>query len=337
LVLACKHPGPPFALAGAAPFGVASDADWYLWLGHGDALQRAVFIVFAPGAVEPSWIVKLGRVPGYTDSFLRDEAGLAVVPARGTVAAHAPTFLGRATVAGHAISVETAAIGRPLTDVLLGRSESAALEMVTAVTDWLVQLASATRVAGVHLSTEVARIRDDVLPAWAAVLEPAEASALVDALDGVPAVAQHNDVGSWNVLSRPPEFTVVDWESARARGLPIWDVLYFLADAFAHVDRALSGTERADHALALFRGDSRWSPRVFAAVRRCVAALSVPPESVGAIATLCWMHHGTSGRRRSDALGRPGGSDGEAAQHIAEIARGWLEDPQLGASWRAWR
>jgi len=74
--------GAPFVVAAAAGLGVPGDADWFLTLGEGDALTRAVFQLFGRGEREPEWVLKLSRVRGYTAPFERDERGLRHPPRR---------------------------------------------------------------------------------------------------------------------------------------------------------------------------------------------------------------------------------------------------------------
>ena len=79
---------------------------------------------------------------------------------------------------------------------------------------------------------------------------------LVDALGEVPAVLQHNDVGSWNVVVDGDDFTVLDWEDCVRHGLPLWILLYFLADSAAHIDGITDPSERGPHFERLFLGEA---------------------------------------------------------------------------------
>ena len=114
---------------------------------------------------------------------------------------------------------------------------------------------------------------------------------------------QHNDLGPWNIISEGgSEFIAVDWESANPSGLPLWDLWYFLA----HALRLLDGEDAADDTAfsRLFRGGAPSSPELFRWTRTAVEALEIPPDAVGRLATLCWLHHGLSREARSAALDR---------------------------------
>lgn len=320
-VLVSAPPGLPFVVRPALELGVPADIRPLLLAGQGDEYSRAAFLLFEPGAQQPGWALKFARLPVRLSAFERERAGLALARSvGGAVAAHAPRWLGAFEADGLQCTLETAARGKPLLALLRISSSEQAVELVC---DWLLEVARATRAAPETLGSERHRLSE---------LDPG----VVDELPPVPAVLQHNDVGSWNVLVDGDGFTVLDWEDAVAHGLPLWDLLYFLADAAAELDGA-TGASRVDHFERLFLGEARSSPLLFRWIRAQVEELEIPPDAVGAIATLCWLHHGRSGEARAE-----GTSDPDAGKHAAfavleQIAGRWLKHPRLGTGWSAWR
>ena len=144
---------------------------------------------------------------------------------------------------------------------------------------------------------------------------------------------QHNDLGSWNVISDGQGFMAIDWESARPAGLPLWDLCYFLADALPRLEGPADRDTYLDRTLRLFGGHSQYSALLFRWVRAAVTALAIPPVAVGPVVTLCWLHHGLSADARARALG---GSAAAPLGHLAVLGSHWLADPGLGPSWSAW-
>jgi len=135
---------------------------------------------------------------------------------------------------------------------------------------------------------------------------------------------------------------VLDWESARHNGMPLWDLWYFLHLALAELD-GVSGIGEADlrarehHAVALFRGELPSSEVLFRWTRRGVEACRVPPEAVGSIATLSFLHHGLSQAAREEAV-LEHAQGGTALEMLPpRLARHWLTDPALGPGWDRWR
>ncbi|MGI9155911.1 MAG: hypothetical protein ACR2FG_04655 [Marmoricola sp.] len=322
------NPGPhvPRLLAAAAhQAGLPQPRDWVLALGRGDDLQRAVFHVLG----ESRWVAKFTRVPGATAAFDRDEVGLGLAAdAAGVVAAHAPRLLARLEVDGLPMSVESAAVGRPLLDLL---STGDALRMVDAVAAWVVEVGASTAVPARALDGERARLAHEVLPHW---LDHGAPHDLLESLSTVPGVLQHNDLGSWNVVTDGHVFRAVDWESARRCGLPLWDLIYLLGDALVRLDGPADPDVLLRRCLELFRGTGPGSPTLFRWVRAAVTRLGLPAEAVGPVATMCWLHHGLSATARVGALA---GADAAPLGHLARLAGPWLADPDLGPAWSAWR
>jgi hypothetical protein len=155
----------------------------------------------------------------------------------------------------------------------------------------------------------------------------------VDELPAVPGVLLHNDLGSWNVVVSGGAFTVLDWEDAVRHGLPLWDLFYFLADAAVHLDEAADPRE---HFERLFLGEASSSELLFEWTRTMVEALELPPDAVGRIATLCWLQHGLTGRRRAADAEDPRPRTHVAEGMLHELAERWLRHPGLGPGWSCW-
>jgi hypothetical protein len=331
-----RDPALPAIVGAARPLGLPAELEWVLSLGKGDVLSRNVFHLFRRGNDEPEWVLKFARVPDYAEPFNRDEQGLTIAAAAGgLVAARAPRLVGRFIWEGVHASLETAAPGYRLRELLTAPlRRKTKLGLIDLLATWIVGIASATADAPAALEAERRRLLADVIPRWTA---QGATNELVRGLPDLPAVLQHNDLGSWNVLVRDGEFTVVDWESSRRHGLPLWDLFYFLADALALLDGEVAGETRHEHTTALFRGDTPSSEILFRWTRTAVRELEIPPETVGTLATLCWLHHSLSPVERRDSLDRLG-SPAESHVHGTELnGPAWLADPALGANWDRWR
>jgi hypothetical protein len=337
VVAAWRDEGTPFPLR-AVP-ETARGAEWCLVLGQGDALQRAVFLVFDGEGAAPTLAVKVARVAGPVgaDAMVRDRRALELVHEAAPLAAsRVPRLLGTAEAAGHAVSVETAAVGRPLNHLLVeGTAPAGRLRVVESIAEWVLSLAEETRTDGA-IEGELVRIGREVIPRWHDV---GASERLLEGLDAVPAVLQHNDLGSWNILATEHEFVVADWESAAPAGLPLWDLLYFLADALVLLDGARPVGHRVDATLALFRGDHPESPRLFRWVHEGAERSAVPLALVGSVVTLAWLHHALSHHDRSAALARGGTPSGSHAMPsrlgtIPRLAGPWMADPRLGPGWQ---
>jgi hypothetical protein len=338
VTVATRAAGPPTLVAAAGELGIPSDVSWFLTFGQGDALSRNAFQLFRAGAERPEWVLKFARVAGYSQRFDSDERGLQLAQAAGgVIAARAPRLVGRFDVDGIHASLETAAAGRRLRDVLLTPGDRAVrLRLIERIAGWILELGRLTQDSPQAMGAELRRLRSDVVTRWGELGVRPE---LVDELPPLAAVAQHNDLGTWNVVANDGDFVVVDWENVREAALPLWDLLYFLGDAFVLLDESHAPPpERLPGRMArLFAGEAPSSPLLFSWVRRAAEAATVPAEAVGAVATLCWLSHSLSASVHNVDIATFTPRDPPRMHGLEGIARAWMAHPALGPSWSVWR
>jgi len=336
VTVATRAEGPPTLVAAARELGVPRDVNWFLTFGQGDALSRNAFQLFRADSSRPDWILKFARIAGYRERFDDDERGLRLAHAAGDIiAGHVPRLVGRFDVDGLYASLETAASGRKLRDALRAPGDRAGkLRLVERLADWIVSLGSLTAVSPEAIAAERDRLRRHVVPRWR---ELGVDASLVENLPPLTGVTQHNDLGTWNVVADAHDFTVVDWENARAAGFPLWDLVYFLTDALVLLD----GSDTAEHLPArmarLFAGEAPSSTLLFAWVRRAVEAAAAPADSVGAIVTLCWLSHSHALDAHKADLAARIPHDPARLHGLEGMARTWMEHPALGPTWSVWR
>jgi hypothetical protein len=336
VTVATQEPGPPVLVAAAQDLGVPTDASWFLTFGQGDALSRNAFQLFRAGRDNPEWVLKFARVAGYSERFDNDERGLRLArDAGGPVAAHAPRLVGRFDVDGLHASVETFAAGRRLRDVLITPGDRPAkLKLIERIGGWIVELGKRTRTSPETMAPELHRLRTEVVPKWAHLGAQPQ---LVDDLPQLPAVAQHNDLGAWNVVAQDDDFVVLDWENVRRAALPLWDLLYFLGNALVLLDGPYAPEELPARMARLFAGQTSASPLFFSWVRRGAEAASVAPDSVAAVATLCWLSHSLSAGEHNVDIATFTPRDPPRMHGLEGMASAWMENPALGPGWNVWR
>ena len=333
---ATVEPDPPLLVAAAHDLGVPNDANWFLTFGQGDALSRNAFQIFRAGQRQPEWVLKFARVRSYSERFDNDERGLQLAQsAGGFVAAHAPRLVGRFQVDSLHASLETFGTGRRLRDVLITPGDRAAkLRLIERIAEWIIDLGHRTQAPPDAMCPERRRLALGVVPSWAHLGARPE---LVDELPQLPAVTQHNDLGSWNVVVEDEDFTVLDWENVRPNALPLWDLLYFLGNALVLLDGPYAPEELPSRMARLFAGDTSASPFLFSWVRRGAEAASVPFDSVASIATLCWLSHSLSAGEHNLDIATFTPRDPPRQHGLEGLAEAWLEHPALGADWSVWR
>lgn len=314
--------GPP-ALVEAAGLG---GHEWALLVSSGSIVRRDAFLLFPPGERAPAHVLKFSRVPGATIQFERDERGAEVIRrAGGAVARHAPSHLGRLEVEGYPASLETAAVGTKLTNYLRRtiprRRKLGAVEIVAR---WLIEIARETAAPPEALEPERERLERDL------------GEEVVRSIPPVPATFLHNDVAEENVVVSGRKFMVLDWEWAQLHGLPLSDLVYFGVHVLRIVDGALTEEQRDRHFVDVLTGRAESSPVLFGWIRDLVAALGLPPESVGPLVNASWLDRGRLSlveRRRAESVGG-GPLDPAFAERAAQA---WSSHPALGPGWSAWR
>jgi hypothetical protein len=332
LVTIAARPARPPALVQASRALGAPPADWVMQVSPGGVVRRNAFLLFEHGARIPALAVKFGRVRGMTTPFDREATGYEVVAAAGAdVAAHAPSYLGRFEVDGFHASLESAAVGERLSTYLRRPLRRATkLRMLDRVAAWLVGVARTTALSAGSLANEREWLEAEALPRWRGRL-PEE---LAGELGGAPGTFQHHDLAEENIVVRRRAFTVVDWEWAQRAGLPFGDLVYFAAHTLRIVDG--DSEQREDHFVELFGGRAPGSETLFGWIRALAAALGIPAESVAPLVTLTWVRRSEFSyreRRRAEAL------EGRSLEPAApeRLAERWVDSPELGPSWTAWR
>jgi hypothetical protein len=337
VTVASRLPGEPFFVRAAVESLGLEAEDWFMSFGRwAKRFSRGAFFLSGEHDAAPRWVIKFGRIPGLGDIFDRDEQGLRLAAGSAElVAARAPRFVGRFEVDGLHASVETAALGESLTAALdSSRPASERLAVVENIAEWLVQVGAETSTPPEALEGELARLQAEVVPRWA---RQGLAQDVIEKLPPVPAVLQHGDVYGENVLlAGDGGFTVVDWESAREHGLPLWDILYFLTRAIAALDDLRTEAEREEHFVQLWLGELPSSELLFRWTRRAVEAVGIPAEAVGTLATLLWLSYA---QLDSDQAAEIEAVEGAAAEQPATVqfARRLLTEPGLGPGWERWR
>jgi hypothetical protein len=325
MTIANRAPGVPRFVSAA--LGAEFAGDWYLLTGEGDDLQRLVWFCF-DGSTDPTHVVKCSRVGGNEAAFDREAVSLRAfeaLPQR--LRRHAPALAGRSSVDGLPVIVERAVPGRPLHVELEAGTDCT--EIVARIADWIAEVADATRTEPTALAPELERLEREVLPSWAA-------TGLARRLPPISAVLQHNDIGCWNVHVSGPDFAVLDWESSRLAGLPLWDLVYFLTDALAEQAARANGVAKAQAVPSLLRGELAGSRILFDRLRDAAERLDVPAGAVGPIVTLAWLEHARSPELRSEIAALHDAESGAGRFPLEQVASYWLTDPRLGVEWVAY-
>lgn len=280
--------------------GVAPAAlDVVLLTGGESRLNKVVALAFPTGADAPALALKFARVTEAERGLSREATGLRLVAGHRSTG-QVPTLVFADRFGPAMVVAETPLTGEPLITKLSARTQlPIATQMVDVLAGFVRDQAarSAERVVMSALDEFTAAYGDAVgTPVLARV------RARLAGLPDLPVVVEHRDCSPWNVLLAPNgEIVLLDWESSEPYGLPILDLVYFVANAAFVVDGTLrSGRERTTYARLLDAGE-RGTGSLATPVARYCDAVGLDAAVVPTLRALTWMVHA----RSEHAAGQP--------------------------------
>lgn len=291
-------PGPSrylSALAAGAGVDLGAFRAGFFARGGYDSNKVALFL-FPDGAREPEVLVKMTRAPRYNHRL--DAEYRALVAVRAGAFADEGTYPEALFLGQHhdlAVVAERVVPGAPFRTRTRG---DPACPFARAAVGWIEALGarSADRSGDAQA---LPRMLLDLLHTFERTyaLADGERELLHDRIaslaalpGGIPSVFQHGDAGTWNVLvRRDGRVAFLDWEVARARGVPLWDLVDFLRSFGSWAARARGEKDMVRAYAARFLAPSPFNDLQAQAVDRYCARVDLPRASVEALFYTCWM------------------------------------------------
>jgi hypothetical protein len=261
------------------------------------SFNKVVILIFEEPQAAPLVAVKLARVPGSEAALEREADNLeSVARTLGGRLQGVPRVLFRAQGYGGGTFGETAFQGVPLFTQLDRRNYR---NLALKATEWLIALATAARPVS---SRCVGRLTEPVVADFERCYGVvagrellARARDAISRLHRMPLVVEQRDFSPWNILvSAEGTLSVLDWESAQLEGLPMLDLIYFLAYLAFFFDNAHS-TERRQRSYRIASDRTSFTGAIHAeCYRRYADALKLHPADLHPLRLLTWMVHSRS-------------------------------------------
>jgi len=297
------------------------------------ASSHVVCLLLPQGQAEPVMVAKVPRLAGPSASVKREVANLRAVQAsRPTGFSSIPQVIAFEEHASRQFLLETALTGKPMDPPAVRSDVDGCCQ---AVLDWLGDLQEATRqtVQGDNnwyenlVAGSLRRFRN-LLPLsdeerqWLAKTE--ELVAPLEEAD-LPLVFEHGDLSHPNVMwMHDGQLGVVDWELAAPRGLPGFDLFFFLSYvAFAKHNARSNGAYLAAFRAAFF-GEAAWT---IPYIRSYGERLHLPEGTPAALFVLTWLRYTAS------LLGRLDEAPQSSGALSAETAV-WIRENRYYQMWR---
>lgn len=294
------------------------------------ALNKLIGLVFCERERTPRLVLKLPRVADSVPALEREAAVLRGAQAlEGASERQIPRVLFCDAGWGVAWLGQTTLTGTPLRTLVRPASfQPLALQ----ATDWLIDLAGPSQPSprAAWWGRLVAPLLAEIELLYGPVIDPQrwqESCAILAALGDLPLVCAHRDFTPWNVLAHQGRLAVFDWESADLQGLPLLDLLYFLANlAFCCEGTLGTGRECDTYRVLLDPATA-----IGAVAQECIARycrrLAIGPAQIRALRVLLWLLHA---RLEYDCLRTDAGAPPSAERLRASLCIGlWEADLRI--------
>ncbi len=292
--------GPPRYLVDLArKAGVSLEGfRWGLSAPGSYASKKVLFFLFDRPGSPPCYVVKMTRSSNLNHRLENEHRALKLLEEKGI---GVDGELPRSRFFGHdgglAVLGETVVHGKPFREMTAAHPQC---PHVLRTIDWLTQLAVRTVDLSAASCSDAAQDLATLLKRYVEIYRPQDhhrralerqLESLAAANERFPAVFQHGDPGTWNILIDPSgRAGFLDWESADPRGMPLWDLLYFLRSFCVEAGRRTGNRD----ALAAFADSfllrSKLQSFVTSALAHYCSAISLPASLLEPIFYSCWMH-----------------------------------------------
>jgi SAM-dependent methyltransferase len=106
-----------------------------------------------------------------------------------------------------------------------------------------------------------------------------------------PLVFQHGDTGTWNLLVRPDgRVAFIDWENGEPKGMPLWDLFYFLRTFGTWISRQTGIRDREMSFQKNFLTASPLKDLLARATQEYCAEVGLAAELAEPLFYTCWVH-----------------------------------------------
>jgi hypothetical protein len=180
--------------------------------------------------------------------------------------------------------------------------------------DWICRLGGSSAGRNKVSSAEVCRVLDELLQRFRRIytLSPSENHFLCEQINAIrdsrlafPLVFQHGDPGTWNILvSRQENIVFIDWEAGELKGMPLWDLFYFMRSFAIWIERNRGHRDSLKNMARHFLAPSEVGKILIQLTEKYCSSIHLDKALVKPLFFLCWMHRALkeSTRLRRESL-----------------------------------
>ncbi|MCX6049058.1 MAG: phosphotransferase [Chloroflexi bacterium] len=246
----------------------------------------------------PTYIVKMVRHPMFNARLENEYQALTALWQQGI---GQPGTLPQAVFGGHhaglALVGETIIEGTPFRQRTKGTADC---PYAQAALTWLTDLGAASADPTATTPQQTAEQLGGLLTRFTEIYNVAPAhrtflaeqmATLANSSTAMPLVFQHGDPGPWNVMATATgRIAFLDWEAFEAKGVPLWDLFYFLRSYCVGAARTQGTRNTLTGFAQQFLAETPLSHLVIAATAHYCQRVGLAANLVEPLFYLCWVH-----------------------------------------------
>ncbi len=274
--------------------------------------NKPIYYLFPQNSNRPDAVIKMTRAPEFNYRLENEYRALAAIREGNFVYRESyPEPLFFDTHNGLAVLSQKAVHGAPF------RARTQASKdcpLAHAAVDWLVQLGSKSVNSNLVDGPAVAENLGKLFKRFTEIysLSTEERGFLQTQLDvlqnsdgAFPLVFQHGDPGTWNILvSEDNSVIFIDWEAGEPRGIPLWDMFYFMRTFASWVLRQQGSSDPLQNFATNFLQPSPFVDWLAQIIQTYCCNINLDGKLVAPLFYTCWMHRSLkeSARLTNDTL-----------------------------------
>jgi len=260
--------------------------------------NKVIFYLFQASSPQPEAIVKMTRAPEFNYRLENEYRALATLQKSGFVPKETyPEAMFLDYHGGLALMAQKAVHGVPFRTRTTARPDC---KLAHRAANWLVQLGHASSNTTLVNAEQAADKLDVLFRGFAQIysLSDEERNFMAGQLARMkqcrvdfPLVFQHGDPGTWNILvTDANEVVFIDWEAGEPRGIPLWDIFYFMRTYASWVLRQQGNKDPLDNFMNSFLKPSSFSQWLRLLVHDYCNKIGLVVELIEPLFYTCWMH-----------------------------------------------
>lgn len=267
--------------------------------GHGRYNSNKVILYlfeFSPGT--PAVVVKMTRTPEYNHRLERERDVLTVVKEKNYVPAGSyPEVLFLEYCGGLTLLAERAVEGHPFRRRTQAR---AGCPLARAAAEWITQLGRTSAREECRPPAEVAQVLEQLLATFTELYGPSaeeraflerQLTLLRNATTPLPVVFLHGDASVWNILAtRENGVVFLDWEAAEPKGIPLWDLFYFLYTFGCWISRKKGQRDKIASLQEHFLETSSLNTFIREVTAKYCREVGLDSQLIEPLFYTCWIH-----------------------------------------------